>query len=290
MKKNVTRYYNIEIPTENLELINDIWFSKKKSDVSFPEDGYNKILQIEENSFWFQHRINVIITAIKNFPPSGIFYDIGGGNGFVSLALQKKGIETILIEPGKIGAYNAKKRGLKNIICAKIEEIGLEKNSISAAGLFDVLEHIKDDRKYLSLLFSLIKIQGKLYITTPAYNFLWSSYDKNSGHFKRYTIKKLSKILKPLGFKIIYKTHFFSLLPIPIFLFRTLPSILKIKRNIGEIENIKREHSYKGGFIGKVLKNIWNFELRFIMNGKKIPFGGSCFIIAQKSNLKKYCN
>jgi hypothetical protein len=30
---------------------------------------------------------------------------------------------------------------------------------------------------------------GKIYITVPSYNFLWSLKDIYSGHFRRYTIK-----------------------------------------------------------------------------------------------------
>ena len=39
-----------------------------------------------------------------------------GGNGFVSLALQKEGYKTVLVEPGISGTQNAKSRGLKRII------------------------------------------------------------------------------------------------------------------------------------------------------------------------------
>ena len=283
MKNNYSKYYNIKIPSENLTLSNGIWYPKKPAKISRPKNGYNKLIEIEENSFWFQHRNKAIIETLRIFPPSGIIYDIGGGNGFVSLALQKKKLKTVLVEPEKEGAFNAKKRGIKNIICSKLEEIGFEKNSLPVVGLFDVIEHIKEDQKSLTYIFSLIEKGGRLYLTAPAYNFLWSYQDKNSGHFRRYTNKKLNKLLENSGFDIIYKTYFFSILPILIILFRTLRSKFKIKQNQEEMEKVKREHLNSKGLIGRILKIIWKFELRIMKSKKRILFGGSALIVAQKT-------
>ena len=71
--------------TKNLSLDRrGFWVpANESSSISYPEGGNELWAEIEEHSFWFNHRNRVITTGIKNFPPPGTIFDIGGGNGFV---------------------------------------------------------------------------------------------------------------------------------------------------------------------------------------------------------------
>ena len=60
-----------------------IWFSKKRSPISYPEDGNLRCLALEDSSFWFKHRNKCIIESMRLFPPEGVVYDVGAGNGYV---------------------------------------------------------------------------------------------------------------------------------------------------------------------------------------------------------------
>ena len=77
---------NLNLIANNVELIDDIWYSKGRLNISYPKDGNSNCLQIEENSFWFKHRNSMILDIIKTFRQDYIF-DIGGGNGFVTKSL-----------------------------------------------------------------------------------------------------------------------------------------------------------------------------------------------------------
>ena len=56
------------------------------------------LFSLEDNSYWFNHRNNCICETVRNFPPpDNTIIDIGSGNGFVSNALNKIGIETICV-------------------------------------------------------------------------------------------------------------------------------------------------------------------------------------------------
>src|SRR6185312_4485783 len=143
---------NIDQYTKELVLKNGIWYAKKTTAISYPDEGNADCYQIEDNSFWFKHRNNCIAEVVKNHPPKGVFFDIGGGNGFVAKGLSNAGTEIILVEPGETGCINARKRQVKNIICSTLEDSGFEKNTLPAIGVFDVVEHFNDD---LSLLRSI---------------------------------------------------------------------------------------------------------------------------------------
>lgn len=270
--------------TNSLEKRDGILFAQNEKEISYPKGGNDLFFQIEENSFWFKHRNNCIIESVKKHSPKEVFFDIGGGNGYVAKGLEDCGIETVLIEPGINGCLNAKKRNLKNVVCSTLEYASFRKDSLGSAGMFDVVEHIEDDEAFLSTIHSYLKSNGLVYITVPAFSFLWSTEDNDAGHYRRYTVKQLENKLKSVGFSIEYSTYIFSVLPIPVFFFRTLPSILRFNRKSAEIDKHKKEHSSKSGIIDKILNRVWSFELSRIKSGKRLPFGGSCLVIARKIN------
>ncbi len=270
---------------DNIYLEDGIWFSKNNRGISYPKDGNMNCFEIEKDSFWFNHRNNCISEAVKIYSPDKTFFDIGGGNGYVAKALEENNIQTILIEPGLEGALNAKKRGLKNIICSTFEDAGVKPNSCQSIGLFDVVEHIEDDLKFLQSIHQILSNNGHVYITVPAFKFLWSNEDTDAGHFRRYTVNQLCSTLRNSGFEIVYASYIFSILPIPIFLFRTIPSFLGFNRKSNDLQKHKQEHSKNKGFISAVLDKIWNKELKAIKQKKAIAFGGSCFVIARKKDV-----
>lgn len=266
--------------TINLTEKDGIYYSIINKTISYPKEGNNICFQIEDSSYWFQHRNNCIIEAIKSYSPKSTFFDIGGGNGFVSKALQEINIESVLIEPGIEGCINAKKRGLKKIICSTLQDSSLPNNSINAAGLFDVIEHIKDDENFLNDLYTYIKPDGCIFITVPSFNYLWSNDDNDAGHYRRYTLKSIKSILNKCGYEVIYSTYIFLLFPIPIYLFRSIPS--KLLKNKKVKTNHENQHKIKNPLVRFFLNWIFQFEINNIRKNKSINFGSSCFVVAKK--------
>jgi 2-polyprenyl-3-methyl-5-hydroxy-6-metoxy-1,4-benzoquinol methylase len=270
---------------QNLELRNGIWYSKNTSVISFPEEGYDRLFHIEENSFWYKHRNNCIIEIVRHFSRHSVMYDIGGGNGYVASGLEKAGLKTVLIEPGQTGVLNAKKRGLTNIVCSTFEDINFKQGTLDAIGIFDVLEHIKEDSSFITMLNKYLKPGGMLYISVPAYRLLWSKEDDAAGHYRRYTLKSLENILNKTGFKTEYSTYIFSILPIPVFFLRTIASLAGINKNPESLKDQQETHKVKKGWTNNFLEKIWQWELRKIHSRKKIHFGGSCLFAARKNSV-----
>ena len=214
---------------------------------------------------------------------NGTIFDIGGGNGFASSNLANAGFDVILVEPGKIGAYNAKKRGLKNVICATTEAANFKQNSLSAIGLFDVIEHIEDDFCFLRSIKSLIKKNGYLYVSVPSFSFLWSELDVLAGHFRRYTLGDMYKLLKSSEFEVVFSSYIFRFLPIPIFLLRSLPYKMRLSKKERKPTDVSRDHVVKGGLIAKILIAIFKPEITNLNNRRLMRFGSSCLIVAKSS-------
>lgn len=272
MIKNIFNQY-----ADPLYFDNGIWYSRSSKPVSYPGNGNESCFQLEDKSFWFRHRNNCILAAVEMYSASQQFFDIGGGNGFVSAALQNAGKEVVLIEPGQEGCFNARQRNIDNIICGLLEDIPLNKSSIGACGFFDVIEHIEDDLGLLKALYPLVKHDGEIYVTVPAYSFLWSQEDIDAGHYRRYSVRTIKDALHKAGFTTIYSTYLFSFLPVPIFFSRTFAYLLKLKN-----KPVNHQKDHQSNKTGSIVEKMMDWELQCIRNKKSISFGSSCFIVAKK--------
>ncbi len=261
-----------------------IWYSADTQDISYPSEGNDACFAVEDRSFWFKHRNNCIIAAVKTYPPehAGTIFDVGGGNGFVSAGLATAGFNVALLEPGKTGASNAKHRGLDTVICATTDTADFRSHSLPAVGLFDVVEHIEDDLTFLKSVKNLTKRNGRLYVTVPAYSFLWSGEDVSAGHFRRYTLSKICKVINDAGFEIEFSSYIFRFLPVPIAFFRALPYRLGLSHSETKAEKNESDHVVEEGAIARFLSIVLNSEIEKLRKSKSMRFGGSCLVVAKK--------
>ena len=258
-----------------------IWFGRGHSEVSYPATGHSICLQLEDHSFWFRHRNRCILELLRVFPPSGPILDIGGGNGFVSCGIEGAGMEVALLEPGLEGAHNARRRGLSTVICCTLEDAGLLPASINAAGIFDVLEHVEDETGFLRRIHAALVRDGRLYMTVPARELLWSNEDTAAGHYRRYSPRTLTASLRRAGFEIEFLTTIFWLLPLPILLFRSLPSRIGIRRN-EVLAHARAEHLTNAGPLRTFVEWLQSAELAAIRSRRVMLFGGSLLVSARK--------
>ena len=218
------------------------------------------------------------MAAVRRYPPAdGPIFDVGAGNGFVAAALQRAGFPTIAIEPNRTGATNAIGRGVEQVVCGSLPSSAFREHTAGAIGLFDVIEHVEDDRGFLSSLRPYLREHGRLYVTTPAYRWLWSENDTRSGHFRRYTRAALDEVLREAGYRLDYATYIFWALPLPILLFRT------IRAREGAPRTRSRSHHQAGSATRRrVIEACFAFETRCIAGGVSVPFGGSCLAVATR--------
>jgi hypothetical protein len=69
----------------------------------------------------------------------------------------------------------------------------------------DVLEHIEDDQGEMRVAAAHLVAGGHIVMLSPAFNFLYSPFDKAIGHYRRYTPKHAERLtVAPLTLKRVF--------------------------------------------------------------------------------------
>lgn len=260
------------------------WLPNTKNNnhtLSYPENAADEFNAQEDQSWWFQHRNECIHSLVNKYHQKGILIDLGGGNGIVSRYLRDRQIASVVVEPGVAGVRNTAKKNLQPVINCSVEDLIEFKISSPSIGAFDVVEHIENDHHFLQMIAKVLDSKGYLFITVPAYHWLWSDDDVYAGHFRRYSKSSISSILEKNGFLIEYATYFFSVLIPIIFVFRTIPSFFSRSKKLS-LSSPQQDHQKRSGFVGIILSFIFSLEKFAITNKKTIPFGSSILIVAKK--------
>jgi hypothetical protein len=132
---------------------------------------------------------------------------------------------------------------------------------------------------FLKKINGLLIPGGVIYLTVPANRVLWSVEDDYAGHYRRYTLKNLTGKLESAGFKVEYSTYYFSLLVLPILLFRVIPGRMGLRKKSSS-EYIIREHRVGNKAMERMLNIYLQFE-RHLMRKCHIGLGSSCLVVAR---------
>lgn len=86
--------------------------------------------------------------------------------------------------------------------------------TFDALFLFDVLEHIEDEKTFLGQMLGLLTPGATVAVTVPAWQSLFSEHDRFLQHFRRYRRGQLVKVLTASGLQVTDSGYLFSsLLP-----------------------------------------------------------------------------
>ena len=149
---------------------------------------------------------NYQFSLFKNYL-YGSLAEIGPGNGVYVDRYKKYTSKIYLYEPSKNFLKNLRKKKSKKISIIN-KFFSIKKNKFDTIVSLDVLEHIKDDKKQIRKYYNSLKKSGHLILIVPAFQFLYSNFDKDINHFRRYDKRIIKKLIKKLKFKIIKLDYF----------------------------------------------------------------------------------
>jgi SAM-dependent methyltransferase len=178
--------------------------------------------------WWFLGRRAVILAEMARRLPArrARLAELGCGSGGMLEAIGRFGA-AVGVETDAALRARARERGLDVRAGALPDAIPLEVGRWDAVCLFDVLEHVDDEAGALAACRRLLGPGGRLFVTVPAYAWLWSRHDELLGHRRRYTARTLRQVAERAGFAVERLTYFNTLLAPPIMAVRLARAALR---------------------------------------------------------------
>jgi len=215
--------------------------------------------------------LDLYLPSLKLEEKATQILEIGAGHGKNIEVLSKFGvIDAIEIEPMAIDILNS------NIFVRRLYS---EKVPFSLDHTYDVicamdfLEHVENDKQAFLWMVEHLNHNGILFLTVPAYQFLFSYHDVAACHYRRYGLKKLVA-LNLYGLILLKKGYFNSFL----FPIAAVSRILgRMRMNINEIQ--KKQTSTVPQCLDRLFFYILKKEISFIRRYRLFPFGLTAFVV-----------
>ena len=245
-----------------------------ENSISFPSDKYELDSNSSESGgIWSEMRSEKIASILEKRRIK-IIWEVGAGHGNMAIPLAEAGIATIPIEPLYSGAKLLSARGFHSY-AQTLDQLNLPDASLETVGIFDVLEHLQEPEVVLKEIYRVLKPGGLLLASVPAYQWLYSDFDIQIGHFRRYSRKSLQKLLEICNFRENRFTNLFFIFLVPAFIMRRLPYLMGVRWK--QKESIPTSENFLIKLLTPILRKILRVEEKLQM-----PLGLSIFSISIK--------
>jgi ubiquinone/menaquinone biosynthesis C-methylase UbiE len=146
---------------------------------------------------WFKARNNLIDVLMKKACGNRRqlkILNIGAGTGDDLDILNKYGKNYVIdIDKEALSIIDSNLCEEKKVSDAC--DLSYDDNFFDVVVSFDVFEHIKEDQRAITEIYRVLKENGVLIFTVPAFQFLFGSHDKALSHQRRYCKKDIAILL-----------------------------------------------------------------------------------------------
>lgn len=248
----------------------------------FDDSYFAELATLEEGSFWFRARNELILWALrKYFVSAASFLEIGCGTGYVLGAVSAEIPAARLV--GSELFVSGLNIAAKRVPTAEFYQIDARsipfRNAFDVIGAFDVIEHVDDDRRVLQQVAAALVPGGGVIVTVPQHPSMWSPQDDFAHHVRRYTAREVTRKLRDAGLEVVRCTSFMSLLLPLMFVAR------RRSRATGGNELDVMAELRQPRMISGALEYALGFERALIRRGMSFPAGGSLLVVARKAGL-----
>ncbi|MBL7843317.1 MAG: methyltransferase domain-containing protein [Cyclobacteriaceae bacterium] len=234
---------------------------------------YKDYATLERTHWWFLVRRDIILNHLRSLTQGqkGLkILNVGAATGYSSEFLQEFGEVTSVEYDKECCAFVRNKYG-KEFVNASITELPFSDEAFDLVCAFDVIEHIADDYLAVRELKRVTHQDGKICVTVPAFNFLWSQHDDINHHFRRYTRTNFKALFASTG-RIVKATYFNTFLFFPIAFFRMF-------NKGGGDEASKSDFGVaKNSFASSLARWIFSLEKPLLSLGLSFPVGVSILL------------
>mgnify|MGYP003588130090 CR=1 FL=1 len=230
---------------------------------------------MEQTYWWHQGKRRLIDSVLSKYykGQAGKILDYGCGAGENLKLLSAYG-ETFGADTSHLAVDFCKEKKLPHVHLIQPGEV--PEGPFRLITAFDVVEHIRDDIDILTKFHKAIEPNGFLFISVPAYRFLWSEHDEALMHVRRYVASELRAKLTMTGFDVIRITYAVTFVFFPILFYRLVRGIFPQSYDKPKVSYVELP-----GFLNSLFYQSLVLESKLIkfMN---LPFGCSLLVIARR--------
>jgi SAM-dependent methyltransferase len=179
---------------------------------------FDRMAEHDQVHWWYVARRRILADLIRreaDLPDNARILEIGCGTGHNFEMLRAFGRLDALEVDAEARALASTRLG-RAVGDAPLPELtGVPDHEYDLIALLDVLEHVDRRPESLKSIAAKLAPGGKILITVPAYQWMWSAHDLAHHHKLRYSKKGLRRDAEAAGLKV-RKIGFFNSLLFPI--------------------------------------------------------------------------
>jgi len=237
---------------------------------------YRSMRLLQKEHWWFRGRRMILASLIAGLGlrPGSRILEAGAGSGGNIALLQEFGSVSAFDMDEEAVNFCRLDTGVHSLVGSLPGENPYQDSGdYDLVVALDVLEHIGEDRESLVSLSSCLAHDGRILLTVPAYQWMFSGHDVIHHHKRRYTLAGLESVVGASGLVVDSSGYFNSIL---------FPIVAAVR--IGS-KALSRDASSDTRMPGRRLNSLlaWIFGLEARILGRAaFPFGTSIFLIASR--------
>jgi SAM-dependent methyltransferase len=229
---------------------------------------FDRMAALDQTHWWYVARRNILYDLIAReirLPNSAQILEIGCGTGHNFPVLTPFGHVDALEIDDAARAIATERLGHTVGSAALPELPGVADGSYDLIALLDVLEHIEGDLAALTSIKAKLRSGGRILLTVPANEWMWSAHDTVHHHYRRYNRTTLSEVISAAGLRITMMSHFNSLL-------FPLAAIVRLAGRV--TRRAEADDAEPAAPLNSLFKGIFALE-RHLVGRVPLPFGVS---------------
>ena len=180
-----------------------------------PAEHYKSLFALENSYWWHVSRIKWVKYIVSKFfhttqKLSVLDFGCGTGGGLEQLKKIFNFKDAVGVDASEMAIRFAKTYS-KDYHLISHNSYKME-SQFDIIFLMDVLEHIDDDEKFLNELKKNLKDDGVIILSVPGLQTLFSDWDRQLGHFRRYNERNLVDLANNTNLMVEFTSYGFSLI------------------------------------------------------------------------------
>jgi SAM-dependent methyltransferase len=240
-------------------------------------EEYRRLREQEERYWWHVGRRAVLAELLrKGVRPDvtrrGVDVGCGTGSNFALLSPYGRFYGT---EVSLAACTSAQERPPRPVVLARGEALPFASASLGIVTMFDVLEHVAAEDAFLGEVLRVLRPEGLLVVSVPAYMALWSEHDVSLHHHRRYVRSTLSASLERNGFRPLRVSHAMASILLPVAVVRGMGRMFPRRRPP------RSSYVPTPAPLNALLVGLLRLEAAWLAHAD-LPFGTTVLALAQK--------